>query len=421
MSGRIDEEGRIVIRKLHAMGRSHAEIARQLGVTEGAVRYHLRRQAQGAEDGRRDAQHPVASDYHAFIAEWVRQHADALNLAALHEELACEFSYPGTLRSLQRYVRKHFPKPARRARRRVETPPGAQAQADWAEFRGMHVGGEVKTLYAFHLQLSHSRMDAVIWSERKDELAWLHVHNEALMRLGGVPAVVRIDNEKTAISHGAGAHGEVNRAYASYARTMRFHVDACAPRSPEHKGKVERRIRDQRLGADPRGREWMSLAALQAWTDERLRARARRRICPPTGTSVWEAWQLERTHLQPLPPVLPQPFDVSVMRKVSRDCLVCFEQRQYSVPFRFLGRELEVRGCADTVQVYAGDELVAEHPRHTRARLVLDPAHYEGEATEDVLPPTPLGKMGRKLQELEQMPPEQRPIDMYAALAEAAR
>jgi len=410
-----------VIRKLHALGRSHAEIARQLGVTEGAVRYHLRRQAQGAEDGRRDAQHPVASDYHEFIADWVVCHVDGLNLAELHDELVSEFSYPGCLRSLQRYVRRHFAKPARRARRRVETPPGAQAQADWAEFRGICIGGEKKTLYAFHMQLSHSRMDVVIWSERKDEMAWLRAHNEAFLRLGGVPATVRIDNEKTAISRGAGAHGEVNRAYASYARAMRFHVDACAPRSPEHKGKVERRIRDQRLRADPRGREWMSLSALQAWTDAKLRASARRRICPATGVSLSESWQKELEHLQPLPPVLPQPFDVSVMRKVGIDCLVSFERHQYSVPFRFVGRELEVRGCANTVQVYSDFELVAEHPRGTDALIVLDPAHYEGEATEDVLPPTPLGKMGRKLQEIQQMEPVKRPVDQYAYLAGVAR
>ncbi len=97
-------------------------------------------------------------------------------------------------------MRKHFPKPAKRAQRQVETPPGAQAQADWAEFRGMRVGGKEKVLYAFHMQLSYSRMDVVTWSERKDELTWLHVHNEAFVRLGGVPAVMRTDNEKTAIS-----------------------------------------------------------------------------------------------------------------------------------------------------------------------------------------------------------------------------
>ncbi len=36
-------------------------------------------------------------------------------------------------------------------------------------------------------------------------------------------------------------------------------------------------------------------------------------------------------------------------------------------------------------------------------------------------PPTPLGKMGRKLQEIIQMPVEKRPIDLYSALLEVAR
>src|SRR5947209_3872685 len=37
----------------------------------------------------------------------------------------------------------------------------------------------------------------------------------------------------------------------------------------------------------------------------------------------------------------------------------------------------------------------AEHPRQGRERIVIDPRHYEGEATADVLPPLPLGRMGR--------------------------
>jgi transposase len=36
-------------------------------------------------------------------------------------------------------------------------------------------------------------------------LAWLGCHTEAFRRLGGVPATVRIDNEKTAVVKGAGA------------------------------------------------------------------------------------------------------------------------------------------------------------------------------------------------------------------------
>jgi hypothetical protein len=82
---------------------------------------------------------------------------------------------------------------------------------------------------------------------------------------------------------------------------------------------------------------------------------------------------------------------------------------------------VEVRGCAGAVQVWADGEIVATHPRHTRHRLVIDPTHYDGPSTVRVAAPTPLGRMGRRLQELAALPPQRRPIDLYAALAEVAR
>jgi transposase IS66 family protein len=51
-----------------------------------------------------------------------------------------EYGYAGSLRSIQRYWARTHPAPAIRARRRVETPPGAQAQVDWAHFPGIVVG-----------------------------------------------------------------------------------------------------------------------------------------------------------------------------------------------------------------------------------------------------------------------------------------
>jgi hypothetical protein len=91
------------------------------------------------------------------------------------------------------------------------------------------------------------------------------------------------------------------------------------------------------------------------------------------------------------------------------------------VPFSWLGRRVEVRGCSRKVQIYAGGVIVAEHDRQSRERIVIDPHHYEDESTDTVLKPTPLGRMGRKLQEIAAMPPQKRPLDLYAALAEVAR
>ena len=119
--------------------------------------------------------------------------------------------------------------------------------------------------------------------------------------------------------------------------------------------------------------------------------------------------------------MLPVAFDVVRTRPVQKDCTISFEGRSYSVPFVLCGLQVEVRGCAEVVQVLHEGRVVAEHPRHSRARVVLDPAHYEGPGDARVAPPVPLGKMGRRLQEIVLQPVEQRPLDLYAALAEVSR
>jgi hypothetical protein len=270
--------------------------------------------------------------------------------------------------------------------------------------------------------LSHSRKEAVVWSRSTDQLAWHHVHNEAYRRLGGVAAVNRIDNLKTGIARGCGAWGKINEQYRVYARAMGFHVDACEVRSPEQKGKTERRVGDwKRL--EVQGHSFDGLEGLQAWTDVTLAARAAQRLCPATGRSVAASWEAERPFLRPLPASLPEPFDLVKTAPVHKDCSIHFECRSYIVPFTHVGREVEVRGCSGSVQVV--DPLTAavlvSYPRHTRERILIDPACYEGRGTDRVTPPKPLGRMARRLQEIAAMPVERRPVDLYAALAEVAR
>jgi hypothetical protein len=252
-------------------------------------------------------------------------------------------------------------------------------------------------------------------------LSWQSAHISALQRLGGVPAVLRIDNVKTAIATGAGAWGKINETYRAFARDLKFHIDACQPRHPQAKGKVERAVQDLREVIDPYKLAAGSLEELQAETDRRFEARALKLRCPATGTSVAEAWSREREYLTPLPDPLVEPFDIVVRRPVGLDCLVSFEGRRYSVPFRFVRQEVEVRGLANRVLFMKNCEAIANHPRGTEALIIIDEAHFEGHGGGLVLPPLPLGRMGRRLQEIARLPVQQRSIDIYAQLAEVAR
>ena len=428
MPVKLSPEEIVTLNTLKRKGKSNVEIGRTLGVTEGTVRYHAKRKAQGAVDGRKGKEYraqSVSKEIDLWLADHQarqqgRRAQRPANLKTLYEWLVNECNYQGSYRSVVRFVRATYPSPKLRPFRRVETPAGAQGQVDWLEFKDVDLGNGPETLYQFVTTLSWSRMPAAIWSRRTDQLAWHHCHNEAFRRLDGIPAVMRIDNLRTGVAHGAGPWGKVNEQYANYAATLKFHVDMCLPRCPEDKGKVERRGGALRSLINPSGKSYAGLGDLQKQTDEKIMSFVRNRKCPATGKSILWSWQEEKRFLRPVGR-LPEVYDVSVTRPVHKDCTVNFENHTYSVPFVLVGRTVEVRGCAEVVQIVHDGKIQAEHPRHSRAPLVIDSEHYEGEGDDRVMPPVPLGKMGKKLMQIASTPVELRPLDLYAALAEVAR
>src|SRR6516164_8875774 len=148
MAGQLTPEAIVALRVLNARGQSNRQIARTLQVSEGAVRYHLRR--RGRADGRANKPHKAAALAGA-IDHWVRAQQGPpddggaptrpANVRGLYDWLRQEYGYPGSYKSVLRFVRARHPRPRLRPFRRVETPPRAQAQVDWGEFAGIAVGG----------------------------------------------------------------------------------------------------------------------------------------------------------------------------------------------------------------------------------------------------------------------------------------
>lgn len=236
-----------------------------------------------------------------------------------------------------------------------------------------------------------------------------------------MPLWVRIDNLKTAVAQGAGPTAMLTPAFRTFARTCGFTVDACRGATPTDKGKVERAVASTRSAvADLLLQPWSSLDTLRQALDARATELHARRRCPNTGTPVVEVWRAEQRLLQPLPS-LHEPFDCVVARRVTRDGLVAFEGRRYSVPFAWVGRSVEVRGTAQAVVVLADGAEIARHPRHTARRLVLEPTHYEGPSTPTVRAPVPFGARARlQLAALPETGQIARPLHEYITLVEEA-
>ena len=199
---KLTKEQIVTIEVLQQRGQSNRQTARILGVSEGAVRYHLRRARDAAADGRKKPSRIERLGLCEAVTHWWQAQVEVLgperppSVQTLYEFLRAEYGYNGSYKSVRKFVRARYGRPPIRPFRRVETPPGAQSQSDWGEFRSVALGDPdgPTTVYAFVMVLSHSRKEAVVWSRAMDQLAWHHVHNEAYRRLGGVAAVNRIDN-----------------------------------------------------------------------------------------------------------------------------------------------------------------------------------------------------------------------------------
>lgn len=391
----------MVAREMVGRAVSIRETAAHLGVDESTLRYHLARPAAAA-DGRADRASAL-DGWAARVAGVLASLGDArvtpdatarCPTRVVFARLQEEHHFGGSYQAVRRYLRRAYGVPPVQAVRRVELPPGVQAQHDWFDWPGV-IAGRPCALHGLIGTLAFSRATFVWVSPTMTQVAWQTGHLALFARYGGVPLWVRHDNLATAVAAGAGPTAVFNRAFAAFAASCGFQLDACRAAAGSDKGKVERAVRTGR-GAyyDLLRQPWGSLEALQAALDERAGAVQQRLRCPNTGTTVAEALVQERAALQPLPAV-HEPFDCVVARRVSRDCLVSFEGRRYSVPFAWVGRLVEIRGTARHVVVYGDGTELARHPRHTPQRLVLEPAHYEGPSTAAVLAPPPLGVRAR--------------------------
>jgi hypothetical protein len=206
----------------------------------------------------------------------------------------------------------------------------------------------------------------------------------AFWALGGVPQVVVFDNAKAVVTQADWYDPELNPKIIEFCRYYDFTLLPTRPRTPRHKGKVERGVGYTKSNA-LRGREFDSLAAENKFLQHWERSIADTRIHGTTKQHVGQLFErVERAALRPLPRERFPVYEEG-QRHVSRDGHVELKRSFYSVPPEYLGCDVWVRWNAQVVRILNHRfEQIALHCRQQPGKFSTLHEHLASEKINSV-------------------------------------
>lgn len=405
------------LQELQREGLSISAISALTGFDRKTIRKYLAQPAAVPRYRPRPPQPGKLDPYQAYIDQ--RLQAGVWNAQVLLRELR-ERGYDGGITILKEYLQPKRQAAQAGAVRRFETAPGHQAQVDWGDVGWLQdQEGRRQALSGFVFTLGHSRALFADVATDQTLASLLGLHEAAFAALGGIPQEILYDWMKTVIL-GTDDRGELRwqPVFLDFARYWGFVPRLCRPYRPQTKGKVESGIRYLR-GNFLVGCQATALPELRTELRAWNWGVANRRVHGTTHQVIFDAWEAERSCLQPVGSRVPFPYVPQVARRVSRDAYVSYQGNRYSVPWQAAGQEVTVREADGQVTIHREGQLLAAHPRGSgRHEVFTVPAHHA------TLPATSGGARGRgkvKITVTEERPAapavEVRALAIYEAYA----
>jgi Integrase core domain len=230
------------------------------------------------------------------------------------------------------------------------------------------------------MTLGYSRRAWVEGYEHEQMGSLLAAHEHAFDHFGGRPAELLYDRMRTVVDIKPGGKRRWNPTFDSFAKHWGFEPRLCKAYRAQTKGKVESGVKYVKRNFIP-GRSFRDLddfnEQLLAWSaeisDVRIHGTTHER---PIDRFAREAQALVATR--------DQPSFLQAMQRdrvVADDWLVSIDANRYSVPWRLIGKTVQVARLGSTWQILHRGSLVAEHQILTgRHQLSIKPEHGPGPA-----------------------------------------
>lgn len=271
---------------------------------------------------------------------------------------------PYQLTQFKKYYRDHVLKT--RATMHIERKPGEIMEVDWAGQRAELVDadtGEIIEAHVFVAALPYSGYAYVEAFLSQDQEAWISAHVSAYGYFGGVTRILVPDNLKTGVVKNTRAETVLNKSYQEMAEHYGTAIIPARVRAPKDKPTVEGAVGivSTWILAALRNQRFFTLRELNAEIRERLHTFNHKPFQKKDGSRA-SLFSEERAFLLPLP---SRAFELSSWKiaTVQYNYHIQVDGQNYSVPFEYIKRKVDVRLTRNTVEVFFEGSRICSHVR----------------------------------------------------------
>lgn len=270
----------------------------------------------------------------------------------------------GTYQNFVAYVHKNLPDFFMYEKKKVvhkESAPGEEIQIDWKKSITLSDrSGQMYKINVFALKFSFSRFSIFLISKEKNTVDLVRCLTKALIRCGGIPQTILLDNDPTILIKKSKRRSLMG-ILSTYSKDFNFRFKKCGVARPNQKGKVEASNNFLRRLLAYNG-------AFDSWDDldkicSDLESEYNMTPNSTTGKLPIVEFSREINYLKELPPksIVDKYINYTFRAKVHSDSTIIIDSIKYEIPEKYINKYVDYIIDYNIINIYYMDTLVVTH------------------------------------------------------------
>ena len=290
-----------------------------------------------------------------------------------------KYGYTGSYSTVKNYVSKHKKDIIKELTIRFETVPGFQSQVDWKESMTLRNREGIEFHFNIFLMVNgYSRFKYIELTSDRSQPTLFRCMINSFIYFGGTTKEIVFDNMKTVVDHAKSDYKKVviNSKFNQFSKDALFTIFTCRSYRPETKGRVETlaKIMNRLKAFDFEFDDWEDLTKIVKDLMYELNYVEKSQA---TNEIPFQRMKKEKEYLIPVNIDLLKTYIISESTyKVSKESMIKYNGKKYSVPTSYVGKSLSVKEDDEFINIYYNTNFICSYDKNTAKRFNYKKSDY---------------------------------------------